>query len=59
MQSPQYLRDQARFYLEMAKVLSDPHASESAKATAARYLVMADKLEQDDHQHVQGPHSSG
>jgi hypothetical protein len=45
VQSADYLREQAHFYLEMARVLSDPTAAEAARLTASKYFAMAKRLE--------------
>jgi hypothetical protein len=45
MRSSQYFRAQAQLYADIALLLSDPKAAESAVATAGSYLEQADELE--------------
>ncbi len=46
MQDARYFRDQAALCLQMARLMSDPHAAESLRADAAQYAARATELEQ-------------
>lgn len=46
MRSSEYFRAQARLYVDIARLITDPKDAEKALAIAADYLVRAKELEQ-------------
>jgi hypothetical protein len=47
MQTARYFRDQAALCLEIARYMSDPHAAEDLRATAAQHFTRATELEKE------------
>jgi hypothetical protein len=47
MQTARYFRDQAALCLEIALHLSDPHAAEDLRTTAAQHFTRATELEKE------------
>ena len=47
MQTTRDLRDRAALCLEIARHLSDPHAAEDLRATAAQHFTRATELEKE------------